>query len=122
MPHLREYYHPTFATSGTLVASTVGTFRWYNDTGQTLTFISVRASVDTAPTGQSILCDVNVDGTTIWSTQANRVAVAAAANTGESTTFNTTTIADGSYLTVDIDQVGSGTAGADLTVTVWMRV
>ena len=120
MPHLQEWYPIVFSFAGDL-AITDGAMRWYNDLGRTLTFQSVRASVGTAPTTQSILCDVNVNGTTIWSTQANRVAVAAAANTGESTTFNTTTITDGQYLEVDIDQVGSGTVGADLTVTIWVK-
>jgi hypothetical protein len=120
MPHLRDAYEITFAQEGNLATGS-GTFRWYNDTGRTLTFLSARGSVGTAPTTQAVIVDLNVNGTTVWSTQANRVQIAAGTNTDESTTFNTTTITDGQYLTVDIDQIGSGTVGADLTLTVWMQ-
>jgi hypothetical protein len=121
MPHLRELYVPVFAAEGDL-ATTTGAFRWYNDTGKTLTFISARGSVGTAPTSQSILVDINVNGTSIWNaTQANRITIAAGTNTDEGGAFDTATITDGQYLTVDIDQVGSGTVGADLTVSIWME-
>lgn len=101
------------------VATAVGAGRIYNDSGRTLTILSVRASVGTAPTGQSLIVDVNVNGTTIFTTQANRPTIAAAGNTsGKVTNMDVTTIADGSYFTVDVDQVGSGTAGSDLTVQI----
>ncbi len=116
------YIDVTFSVSGALVASTVGVFRWYNRSGRTLTIETVNAAVGTAPATQSILCDVNIDGTTIWATQGNRVAIAAAANVGVATTFDTTTIATGAhYFTVDVDQVGTGTTGSNLTVTIWLK-
>lgn len=109
---------PAFAKAGTIAAS-VGAHRWYNDTGAGLTIRSVRASVGTPPTGQSLIVDVHKNGSTIFSTQANRPTIAAGASTsGAVTAINTTTIAAGEYLTVDVDQVGSGTAGADLTVQI----
>jgi len=111
------FHCPVWSKEGTL-ATGAGTARWYNDTGRTLTFVSARASVGTAPTGATIIVDVNVDGTTIMT--GTKVVVSISANTGEQTTFSTTTIADNSYLTVDIDQVGSTVAGADLTIQVWM--
>lgn len=114
------YIPVTFAYKGTIATGT-GVLRWYNDSGRTLTIAKIRASAGTAPTGAAILDDVNVDGTTIWSTQGNRVTIAAGANTGSTTTFNTTTIADGSYLTVDIDQVGSTVVGADHVATIWLK-
>jgi hypothetical protein len=108
----------TFSRAGT-VATGIGAARVYNDTGSTLTITFVRASAGTAPTGQSLIVDVNIDGSTIFSTQANRPTIAAAANTsGKVTSMNTTSIATGQYFTVDVDQVGSGTAGADLTVAI----
>lgn len=110
----------TFAKAGALAASTVGTFRWYNDTGRTLTFVSARASVGTAPTGSgNITVDVNKDGTTIMT--GTKVVIALTTFTTKQTTFSTTTIADGSYLTVDIDSVGGTVAGSDLTVNILMR-
>lgn len=81
-----------------------------------LTITKAYANVKTAPTGASILIDINKAGTTIWSTQANRLTIAAAATSDTETSFNTTTLAEGDVLTVDIDQVGSSVPGSDLTV------
>lgn len=107
-----------FSRASTLTVGP-GTFPIFNDTGATLTIKAVRASVGTAPTGASIIVDVNVNGTTIFSTQGNRPTIAAAATTsGKVTNMNTTSISDGSYFTVDIDAVGSGTPGADLVVQI----
>ena len=72
----------------------------------------------TAPVTTDIIVDANVDGTTIMT--GTKVVIAAAANTGSQSTFSTTTIADGSYMTFDIDQIGTGTVGADLVVSVWV--
>lgn len=96
-----------------------GTFRLYNDMGTTWTITGVRASAGTAPTGASIIVDVNKNGTTIFTTQGNRPTIAISGNTsGNVTNMDVTTVAAGEYLTVDIDQVGSTIAGADLTVQV----
>lgn len=108
---------PTYNVPGTVAVAT-GTARWYNDTGRTLTFVGARSSVGTAPTGASLIVDVKVNGTSLWSvTPANRPTIAAAAQTsGNVTTFDNATIANGSYVTVDVVQVGSTAAGSDLTV------
>ncbi|HET9411844.1 MAG TPA: hypothetical protein VFO38_03290 [Candidatus Saccharimonadales bacterium] len=107
-----------FSNTGTLSAAG-GTHRLYNDSGSSWTIQGVRASVGTAPTGASILIDVNVNGTTIFTNQANRPTIAASTNTsGKVTNMDITTVADGSYLTVDIDQTGSTVAGSSLTVQV----
>ena len=70
----------------------------------------------TAPTGQSIIIDINKNGSTIWSTQANRLAISAGQNSGTQTAFNTTALVESDRLDLDIDQIGSGTVGANLTV------
>lgn len=107
-----------YSYTGTL-AVTVGTFRLYNDMGATWTITGVRASVGTAPAGASVIVDVHKNGTTIFTTQANRPTIAAATNTsGNVTNMDVTTVTAGEYLTIDIDQIGSTTAGADLTVQV----
>lgn len=80
------------------------------------TIAEVQASVSTAPTGADLICDLNYDGTTIWSTQANRITITAGANTGTQTTFNTTTVVAGHYFTFDIDQVGSTVAGSKIAI------
>lgn len=107
-----------FSSGGPLMAE-VGGHRLYNDTSAEWTILSVRASVGTAPTGSSLIVDVNVDGTTIFTTQGNRPTIAAAGSTsGKVTNMNITTVAAGSYLTIDIDQVGSTTPGNNLCVQV----
>jgi hypothetical protein len=99
------------------VSTGPGNFRLYNDTGATWTITGVRASVGTAPTGAALIVDINKNGTTIFTTQANRPTIAAAANTsGNVTAIDITTVAAGEFLTVDIDQTGSTVTGADLTV------
>jgi hypothetical protein len=84
-----------------------------------LTISKVYVNVKTAPMGASIIVDINKNGTSIWNTtQANRATIAASATSGTQTSFDTTSIAEGDVLTLDIDQVGSSTAGADITVTI----
>jgi hypothetical protein len=60
-----------------------------------------------------------MNGTTIFSTQANRPTIAASAFVDASAIPNTLVIPAGNYLTVDIDQVGSTVIGSDLTVQVF---
>jgi hypothetical protein len=104
-----------FSHAGNAVVGS-GTMRYYVD--QTWTISTVRASVNVAPTGAAILVDVNKNGTTIFTTQANRPEIAVSTNTDVSGTPNVTSLASGDYLTVDIDQIGSTIAGADLVVTI----
>ena len=107
-----------FYNSG-LLATEIGAHRLYNDSPNAWTLVSVRASVGTAPVGASIIIDLNIDGTTVFTTQSNRPAIAAGANASSKVTnMNVTSVAPGSYLTVDIDQLGSTTPGNDLTVQV----
>jgi hypothetical protein len=82
------------------------------------TIVSVAATVNTAPTGASIIVDVNKNGTTVFTTQANRPTIAAAGTASGDQVPAVTAIGAGDYLTVDIDQVGSTTPGADLAVVV----
>lgn len=90
--------------------------RWYNVTGFTRTIKKVFLAANTAPVGAAIIVDIHKNGTTIFTTQSNRPQIAAGANTGQSTTIEVASWLDGEYLTMEIDQVGSSTAGADLVV------
>lgn len=102
---------------GTLTTGTSLTPAMVVVTAQTIT--KVYAYVKTAPTGASILIDINKNGTSIWNTtQANRLAITAGNNSGDQTSFDTTSLAEGDVLTFDIDQVGSSVSGADLTIVV----
>ena len=113
--------HADFSKAGTLTVGT-GTFRWYNDFGAALVIKEVRASVGTAPTGAAILIDVNENGTTIFSGGTDRPEIAISGFTDTTTGMSDTSLADNNYLTVDVDQIGSTIAGADLTVQVWMSL
>lgn len=105
----------TFSYPGAVTVIS-GTARLYNDTGQSRTIASVRASAGTAPTGTALIVDVRKNGTSIFPTTP-RPQISVGANTGTAVP-DTTTWAAGEYLSVDVVQVGSSVAGSDLTVTV----
>lgn len=105
----------TYTALGNLSAA-AGTARLYFSNAVTIT--NVIAGVGTAPTGAPILIDVNRNGTTIFTTQANRPTIAVSTNSDTASVPDVTAVAAGQYLTIDIDQVGSGVTGADLVVTV----
>ena len=103
-----------------LLAVASGTKHLYIE--QSTTIISVRAHAATAPTGAALIFDINKNGTTIFTTQANRPQIAAGSNaSGAVTNMDVTSLAAGDYLTVDVDQVGSTIAGRDATVSITLR-
>lgn len=85
--------------------------------------IAARAAVGTAPTGANLIVDINKNGTTIYTTQANRPTVVAGGTVGTLAIPDTpqAVFIQGDYITVDIDQIGSTVAGADLTVVIQMQ-
>ena len=103
--------------SGALAAA-AGTLRYPNRAGAALTIREVHLAVNTAPAGAAIIVDVNLNGTSIFSSSADRPQIAAGVYAGLSVLLGTPTWAVNAYLTVDVDQVGSSTPGADLVVTV----
>lgn len=101
--------------TGTLTTGTSVTPVLIVVASQTIT--KAYARVKTAPTGANLIIDINKNGTSIWNTtQANRLTINAGSTSGTQTNFDTTSLADEDYLTIDIDQVGSSIAGADLTI------
>src|SRR5690606_19383843 len=109
---------PPFSIRGD-VAAGPGAVRWYNDTGHGITLRAVRANVGTPPDGNDLIVDVNIDGSSIWSDPSGRPVIPDGGLTsGAVTTIGTTTLAPGSYLTVDVDQVGTDEPGSDLTVQI----
>ena len=85
----------------------------------TLVIKKVWMMIGTAPTGSSIIADVNKNGTTIFTTQGNRPAIAAAAfSSGEVTNMDVTTLTKGDYITVDIDQIGSTVPGQNIVIRI----
>lgn len=105
----------TFTVVGTLVTGTNLTPALI--VHNSLTISKAYAYVKTAPTGQAITIDINVNGTSIWNvTQGNRLSIAAGAQTGTQTSFDTTSLSEEDILSVDLDAVGSTVAGDSLTV------
>ena len=108
-----------FTQAGVLTVKT-GTTR-FPIKGGTFQIQTVAAMVNTAPTGASVIVDVNKNGTTIYGTQANRPTIAVSATSATVGAHTATTVTDGDYLTVDIDQIGSTVAGSDLVVVIRMQ-
>ena len=106
-----------FKVAGGLFAG-VGVTRLYNDTGASWTLLSVRATVETAPSGGSVVTDVHKNGTTVFTTQSNRPSITTGNNTsGAVTAIDVTTVSSGDYLTVDIDSTTSPAANLTVIVT-----
>jgi hypothetical protein len=86
--------------------------------------VRVDAIVVTAPTGAAFRLDLEKSGSNSIFGTNDYVEIAAAGTTGSSTDMDAThsVLAAGHYLTVDIDQVGSTVAGADLSVSIEYRV
>ena len=78
----------------------------------------VTAAVTTAPAGSTAIFDLNKNGTTMYTTQGNRPTIAAAATSVTATNPDVLTWAAGDRLSVEVYQIGSGTAGANLTLCV----
>lgn len=83
-----------------------------------VTVTSVAATVGTAPTGASLIVDVHKNGTTIFTNQANRPTIVAAGQDDFASTPDVTALAQDDILTLEIDQIGSTVAGADLHVQI----
>jgi len=85
------------------------------------TLTAVKATVTTAPVGSDLIVDINEAGTSVLSTKLS-------IDDGEKTSETAATppvisdsaLADDAEITIDIDQVGSGTAGAGLKVTLYI--
>ena len=114
--HTGTFTLSAFSKQGTL-STTTGALRLPVEGAYTVT--GIRLTAGTAPTGASLIVDVNKNGTTIFTTQANRPTIAAGANSGgPGTAPDVASLVAGDYLTIDIDQVGSTVAGSDLVVSV----
>jgi len=83
------------------------------------TISKVKIYSASAPTGDSLIVDVNKNGTTIFTTQGNRPEIAIDGHSDDSGTPDVTSLSEGDKLSFDIDQVGSTVAGGNpLLVTI----
>lgn len=109
------------ACSDETTALTTGTAKvtFRMPTAGTLT--AVKATVTTAPAGSSLIVDINEGGTSVLSTKLS-------VDDGEKTSATAATpavisdsaLANDAEITIDIDQVGSGTAGDGLKVSLYI--
>lgn len=99
---------PFFYGSTLTVFTGVGRFPITTNMVGTIT--EVRAHVNTAPTGASVLVAFRKNGAAAFSTVTISASATSGANTGLSTA-----VALNDYITVDITQIGSTVAGSDLT-------
>lgn len=101
--------------------------------------VSVSLAAGTAPAGADLIIDVNKNGTTVFTTQANRPKIVDGQTVGNADikpalTAGTNYIytpypsakplgvfAKGDKITVDVDQVGSGTAGSNLGIVLVLQ-
>lgn len=108
-------YEICFNIDGTL-SEGEGETRWYITSSRTIS--NIIATVSTAPTGNSIIFDINKNGTTIFSTQANRPTIAIDSFYDFTSTPNITSLEEGDYLSIDVDQVGSTEPGRDALIRI----
>lgn len=103
-------YELSFSLPGALSVGT-GVMRWYIT--RPTVIVSVSATVSTAPTGASIIFDVNKNGTSIFTSNPS---IAQNAFTSFNNIPTTTLLAVNDYLTVDVDQIGSIIGGSDAVI------
>jgi hypothetical protein len=86
------------------------------------TLLAVRANVNTAPTGSTLIVDVNEAGTSVLGTKLSIDASETSSTTAASAaTITDTSLADDAEISIDIDQIGSTVAGAGLKVSLFVR-
>ena len=105
------------ACSDETSAITTGTAKVSFRMPYAFTLTAVRASVTTAPTGSTIVIDINEGGSTILSTKLSIDASEKTSTTAATpAVISDSVLADDSELTIDFDQVGSMVAGAGVKV------
>ena len=99
-------------------AVTVGDkpFRWYPPRRSNIK--SVATFVGTAPSGDSLIVNVKKNGSTIFTTTANRPAILPGTFFALSGAPDTKLIEVTDFLTVEVAQIGSSVAGSDLVAQV----
>lgn len=114
----KEPFAMMIACSDPTTAITTGTGKVTFRMPYAVTLTAVRASVTTAPTGSTIIIDINEAGTSILSTKLSIDASEKTSTTAAApAVISDATLADDAEITVDFDQVGSTVAGAGVKVT-----
>jgi hypothetical protein len=106
---IQKEQNTTFVQDGTLTINT-GTARWYSPRAVTIT--KIRKHVATAPVGAALNMTLKKNGSSIQT-----FSIADGGSTNVTNNLNLS-VAEGDYLTVDITQIGSTTAGSDLNIVI----
>lgn len=86
------------------------------------TLTAVRANVNTAPTGSTLVVDLNEEGATVLSTKLSIDATEKTSVTAAvPAVISDSSLADDAEITIDIDQVGATIKGKGLKVWLYMR-
>jgi len=103
------------ACSDESTALTTGTAKVTFRLPYAMTLTAVRASVTTAPTGSTLVVDVNEGGTSVLSTKLSIDATEKSSTTAATAAvISDSALADDAEITIDIDQIGATIAGAGL--------
>jgi hypothetical protein len=87
---------------------------------QTLYFDEVALFTKTAPVGSALIIDIKKNGSTIFSTkpQINDGSTSG----GSLAIFSTSSVVKNDIITVDVTQIGSTTAGSDLSINLSFKL
>lgn len=117
----KQVIQASFYFPGELVAGTVGKSRFIVPPGN-WTLVSVRGIIVTVNTGAAVVADVNKNGTTMYSTQGNRLSIpVSTSSVVTSTTPDVTSLTGGDVISADVDSVGSTVKGSDLSIAVLLK-
>lgn len=101
---------------------TTGTNKVYFRMPYAGTLLAVRASVNTAPTGSTLIVDINEAGTSLLSTKLSIDASEKTSTTAAvPAVISDSVLVDDAEMTIDIDQVGSTIKGKGLKVYLKVR-
>ena len=116
-PFAGQYEFVGVACSDETTALTAGTAKITFRMPFAMSVSAVQSSVTTAPTGSTLIVDINKSGASILGTKLSIDATEKTSTTAASAaTITDSNIADDAEITIDIDQIGATVAGAGLKV------
>ena len=119
-PDIDDWF--VIAVSDETTNLTTGTNKVYFRMPYAGTLLAVKATVNTAPTGSTLICDINEAGTSVLGTKLSIDASEKTSDTAASAaTITDSALANDAEITIDIDQVGSTVAGLGLKVYLKVR-
>lgn len=110
------------ATTGTDLANPVPICLDSASPATAVEFLEAHAVADTAPTGATLIIDINLNGASLFGATKLVIPIGSTALASQNAFSSPPTYgARGDLLTIDIDQIGSTVPGKDITVVLRMR-